>query len=266
MIRCFIALFIAFNILSACSFMPVQRPTELPDGAYYEDDGPPTDKGPDPSRIADATPQVEPLSRYGNSPYTVFGKRYYPLASASGYREVGEASWYGKKFHGRKTSSGEVYDMYKMTAAHKTLPLPTYVSVRMLDTDMSVVVKVNDRGPFLQGRIIDLSYVAARKLGLDQRGTADVEVTVVDVANDMSIARIGIFIEAARFRLPENAETLRRQLLKEDVGLVDIIPAEVSGVTYYRVRVGPIKEELSIDSFISRIQAITGILARKVPE
>jgi len=246
--------------------MPVQRPTELPDGAYYEDDGPPIDKGPDPREVADATPQVEPLSRHGNSPYTVFGKRYYPLASAGGYREVGEASWYGKKFHGRTTSSGEIYDMYAMTAAHKTLPLPTYVSVRMLDTNVTVVVKVNDRGPFLQGRIIDLSYVAARKLGLDRRGTADVEVSVVNLANDKSIARIGSFVEAARFRLPENAETLRRRLLKEDVGLVDIIPAKVSGVTYYRVRVGPINQELSLDGYIQKIQAITGISARKVLE
>jgi rare lipoprotein A len=200
-------------------------------------------------------------------PYTVFGKRYYPLRSAAGFREVGEATWYGKKFHGRKTSSGEIYDMYKMTAAHKTLPLPTYVRVRRLDTDETVVVRVNDRGPFLRGRIIDLSYAAARRLDLVAPGKAKVEVVAIDIFGQQSLPKkTGILLEAARFRLAENAETLRRHLLKKKLGPVDIIPDETEGVVYYRVRIGPIAKDQSVDRYILRIQAETGVTPRKVSE
>jgi rare lipoprotein A len=184
-----------------------------------------------------------------------------------GYREVGEATWYGKKFHGRKTSSGEIYDMYKMTAAHKTLPLPTYVQVRRLDTDETVVVRVNDRGPFLRGRIIDLSYVAARKLGLVALGKANVEVVAIDkFARKLLPKKTGSFLEAARFRLPENAENLRRRLLKLELVLVDIVPEEIEGIVYYRVRIGPIEKDQSIDRYILKIQAETGVVPRKVSE
>jgi len=131
--------------------------------------------------IADATPQVEPKSKYGNpASYVVFGKRYYTKASSEGHVERGVASWYGKNFHGRRTSSGERYDMYAMTAAHKTLPLPTYARVTNVDNGRSAVVKINDRGPFYGERIIDLSYSAARKLGVVAEGTAMVEVRAID--------------------------------------------------------------------------------------
>jgi rare lipoprotein A len=184
-----------------------------------------------------------------------------------GHREVGEASWYGKKFHGRKTSSGEIYDMYKMTAAHKTLPLPTYVRVRRLDTDETVVVRVNDRGPFLRGRIIDLSYVAARKLGLVALGKAKVEVVAIDILSRKSLAKkTGSFLEAARFRLPENAESLRRRLLKKELGPVEIVPDEAKGIVYYRVRIGPIEQAESVGRYILSIQAETGVAPRKVSE
>lgn len=126
-------------------------------------------------------PKQEPLSKYGNpESYVVFGKRYYPIKTNVGFREQGIASWYGKKFHGRKTSSGEIYDMYKMTAAHKHLPLPSFVNVRSLETGNSIVVRVNDRGPFHDGRVIDLSYAAASKLGMLEKGTARVEVTAIN--------------------------------------------------------------------------------------
>lgn len=129
----------------------------------------------------DAVPRVEPKARYGNmASYVVFGKTYYPKKSSRGYVERGIASWYGPKFHGRKTSSGEAYDMHQMTAAHKTLPLPSYVLVKNLENGRNAIVKVNDRGPFVGGRIIDLSYAAAKKLGVDQKGTARVEVVSID--------------------------------------------------------------------------------------
>lgn len=148
-------------------------------GGYYKDDGPPR-RNVNVAKIADAVPRQEPLSRTGNKPYKALGKRYYPMDSAKGYKERGQASWYGKKFHGNRTSSGEPYDMYAMTAAHKTLPLPTYVRVVNVDNNRAVVVKVNDRGPFLHNRIIDLSYVAAKKLDMLGRGTANVFVEAID--------------------------------------------------------------------------------------
>jgi len=135
----------------------------------------------DPFGIPDAVPKAEPKSKYGNpESYVVFGKRYYTKGSSKGYVERGLASWYGKKFHGQRTSSGERYDMYAMTAAHKTLPLPTYARVTNVTNGRSAVVKINDRGPFHGNRIIDLSYSAARKLGVVAKGTAMVEIRAID--------------------------------------------------------------------------------------
>lgn len=133
------------------------------------------------ARIPDAVPKVEPLARYGNpESYVVRGTRYYPKKDARGHVERGLASWYGRQFHGRKTSSGERYDMYTMTAAHKTLPLPTYARVTNIENGRSVVVRINDRGPFHGSRVLDLSYVAAVKLGVVKKGTAKVEIRAID--------------------------------------------------------------------------------------
>lgn len=137
------------------------------------------------SKIQDPTPIHEPKSKYGNpKTYKVFGKSYYVKESAEGFRERGHASWYGHPFHGRRTSSGETYDMYKMTAAHKTVPIPCYMRVTNLETGKSIIVRVNDRGPFHHGRVIDLSYVAAKKLGVHAKGTVPVEVAVVTPSYD----------------------------------------------------------------------------------
>lgn len=156
-------------LLSACG-------TLTRSGGYYQDDGPGANPPADIAGIPDAVPKPEPRADSGNNPYTVSGKTYYPLANANGYHERGIASWYGRKFNGKRTSSGEPYDMYAMTAAHKTLPLPSYVRVRNLQNGRSVIVRVNDRGPFLSNRLIDLSYVAAAKLGILGTGTGLVEV------------------------------------------------------------------------------------------
>jgi rare lipoprotein A len=158
-------------LLGACSLVPRS-------GGYFEDDGPDAPIA-DAASLPDAVPRAEARSRYGNNPYTVNGKTYSPLAEAKDYRERGIASWYGKKFHGRRTSSGETYDMHAMTAAHKTLPLPSYVRIRNLHNGRSVIVRVNDRGPFLHNRLIDLSYAAAAKLGIVGTGTGVVEVETV---------------------------------------------------------------------------------------
>lgn len=129
--------------------------------------------------LVDAIPTGEKPSVQGNRPYTVRGKRYYPIKPIEGYTEVGEASWYGNKFHGHLTANGEVYDMFKMTAAHTTLPLPSYIKVTNLNTSLSVVVRVNDRGPFHHKRVLDLSYAAAYKIGLTKTGVAPVRIELI---------------------------------------------------------------------------------------
>src|SRR5210317_227639 len=150
-------------------------------GNTIRGDGPPSGSARIPDLHGEVTPRPEPRSRYGNGPvYEVLGKRYTVMPSSSGYQERGVASWYGKKFHGNLTSNRETYDMYAMTAAHKTLPLPTYVRVRNLRNNKSIVVRVNDRGPFVHNRIIDLSYSAALKLDMITDGTSLVEVTAIN--------------------------------------------------------------------------------------
>jgi rare lipoprotein A len=147
-------------------------------GGYYQDDGPGANP-PDINTIPDAIPKAENLATRANRPYVVFGQSYQPMVALAPFKQRGMASWYGRKFHGQKTSNGEVYDMYGMTAAHPTLPLPSYVKVTLVRTGKSVVVRVNDRGPFLQQRVIDLSYTAAAKLGYVNAGSAEVELELI---------------------------------------------------------------------------------------
>jgi len=161
--------------LSACASAPSGS-----GGGYYKDDGPGEKPPANLDQIADAQPRAEPLHRYANRPYQVFGKEYVPLASVQAYRQRGVASWYGKKFHGQRTASGETYDMYAMTAAHPTLPIPSYARVTRVATGRSVIVRINDRGPFHPGRMIDLSYAAALKLGFAHLGSAEVELESIE--------------------------------------------------------------------------------------
>ena len=148
-------------------------------GGYYKDDGPHERPPANLDRIADAVPRVEPLHKYANRPYEALGKRFVPMTSLQPFKQRGLASWYGKRYHGQKTSSGEIYDMYAMTAAHPTLPIPSYARVTSVANGKSVVVRINDRGPFKSERVIDLSYVAAHRLGFIQAGQAQVEVQAV---------------------------------------------------------------------------------------
>ncbi|WP_460475493.1 septal ring lytic transglycosylase RlpA family protein [Bordetella tumulicola] len=180
-----LAVVIAGCTSTAPSHTGSQSPTHSPSsssstskgGGYYKDDGPERDVPAGIEKTADAIPQLEPLSRGGNSPYKVFGKRYVPITDENkAYKVSGKASWYGKKFHGRRTSNGETYDMYAMTAAHPTLPIPSYARVTSSVNGRTVIVRINDRGPFHRGRIVDLSYTAAKKLGLIKVGSAKVTV------------------------------------------------------------------------------------------
>ncbi len=202
----------------------------------------------------DAVPRSEPLSRYGNpESYVVFGRTYYPLKSARGFVERGIASWYGPDFHGKRTSSGEPYDMYRMTAAHKTLPLPTYVQVTNLQNGRKTVLRVNDRGPFHENRVIDLSFAAAKKLGVDGPGTALVEVRALEPGAPLPAsvpppagpalageAETTFWLQVGAFRDRANAERLRDRLNGTVERAVDIAQATVDGTPIYRVRVGPL--------------------------
>lgn len=223
-------------------------------------DGAP-DRSLDPNSILDAVPRVEPRSRYGNpDSYEVFGKRYYVMDSSQGYRDRGIASWYGTKFHGEYTSSREPYDMYAMTAAHTSLPLPTYVRVNNLENGRSIVVRVNDRGPFHDNRIIDLSYAAATKLGILGRGTGLVEVIALDprqpvIANAQSAAaeRGGtkptiasntpeMYIQVGAFSNRGNADRLRQQLQHKLERPVRVYESQNQGKDFFRVQVGPLTD------------------------
>lgn len=210
--------------------------------------------------VSDASPKSEPLSRIGNKPYTVFGKTYHPISSSKGYREVGTASWYGTKFHGRATSSGEEYDLYGMTAAHKTLPLPTYVRVTNLKNGRDVIVKVNDRGPFHGDRLIDLSYAAARKLGMDKTGTAKVRIEAIDpeeynrgfftrAVNTLFPDWGDVYVQVGAFQKRHNAAKVVEKL--SDIPNVAI---EKRG-DYYKVLVGPFSDKQQAEAIQSRIAA-----------
>lgn len=207
----------------------------------------------DVSKISDAVPRVEPRSRYGNPPsYVVNGKRYYVMESSHGYVERGIASWYGTKFHGRRTSSGEPYDMYAMTAAHKTLPLPAYARVTNLRNGQSAVVKINDRGPFHENRVIDLSYAAAKKLGIAGVGTGLVEVEVIkpgEFQPDSSLASIGqrpakepeLYLQVGAFTSESNAQRLSKRLQAMQLTAVSVTPAYRDKQRIFRVRIGPVE-------------------------
>ena len=198
-------------------------------------------------------PVKEPLSRYGNpTEYYVDGRTYEVMKSSTGYKTRGIASWYGKKFHKQRTSSGEPYDMYVMTAAHKTLPLPTYVKVRNLNNGRVAVVKVNDRGPFHADRVIDLSYAAALKLGVFPKGTAPVEIeTLMGPAGQAHY-----YLQAGAF----SSESLAKRLKEK---LVHITPSPVFIEHYqqhYVVRVGPFGDKYMADNLKSKLASngVTG--------
>lgn len=207
-------------------------------------------------------------SKRGNpSSYVVHGKRYYVLDSAEGFAQRGIASWYGIKFHGRKTSSGETYNMHDMTAAHKTLPLPVYVHVKNLDNGRSAVVRVNDRGPFISGRIIDLSYAAAKKLGVKGPGTANVEISVVQkgqtrpssVVRTIPLAAeaakdVPLFIQMGSFSSQVNASKLMRVLHAANESSASISKLETESGLFYRVRVGPLFDIDEANAIVKRLQ------------
>ncbi len=214
-------------LLAGCAAGPGGRPVPA-----EPRDGPPRHVPADLARLPDPVPRREAPSKRGNPPsYTVFGKTYRVMDSAAGYYATGLASWYGRKFHGRLTSSGEPFDMFQLTAAHRSLPIPTYVRVTNLDNSRTTIVRVNDRGPFHDDRIIDLSYAAAVKLGFEDRGTARVRVEVLERAPRF-VLQAGAFSElSAADRLKENLARLTGE---------PAFVVRVADDALYRVRLGPV--------------------------
>lgn len=215
-------------------------------------DGPPSAREipKDLASIPDAVPKDEPLSRYGNpDSYEVLGKTYHVLQSSANYKARGIASWYGNKFHGRSTSSGEPYDMFLMTAAHRTLPLPSYVRVTNLDNGRHVVVRVNDRGPFHSDRIIDLSYAAAVRLDMIGNGTAPVEVVALKAGaqpgNEASDP--ALYLQAGAYSKPVNARKMALRLESLGQHRVFISPT-ASDHPLYRVRMGPYPDRSKLEA------------------
>ncbi len=251
-------------------------------GGYYQDDGP-GDSVPDNlDAIPDAQPRAEPLHRFANRPYTVLGRDYVPSQELKPYKVRGIGSWYGRKFHGQKTSIGEAYDMFAMTAAHPTLPIPSYARVTNLANGKSVVVRVNDRGPFLHDRVIDLSYAAAWKLGYIGSGSAQVEVESVlpgetllaaappAAASDPVAGLVapapaeaptlpamqelrGTFLQLGAFGSQENAESFRARILRQLDWLTEAIHVNAKD-GLYRLHLGPYRDVQEADRVAERIR------------
>ncbi len=247
--RFYLAIVLVFFLL-ACA-----GPQQQSAGRYpVAHDGPPRDRSSKPAK--EPVPKPEPLSRYGNhSPYDVNGKVYYVLPSSQGYRDRGIASWYGRKFHGHKTSSGEIYDMFQFSAAHRELPLPTYVEVTNLDNGRSVVVRVNDRGPFHGNRLLDLSFAAAEKLDMISSGTASVEVRAIGVlAAEQTVGKVWLQVGAYSDR--RAAERVQRQLRNNQLGPVTLSRLRQDNRLLWRVRIGPFVEESAIRQADQQIQRL----------
>lgn len=236
--------------LAGCGSSP-SRP-----GGYYLDDGPGANPPADLDSIPEPAARVEPINKYTVRPYTVLGQRYTPFTQLGPYKARGIASWYGKRYHGQKTSSGEIYDMYGMTAAHTLLPLPSYARVTNVSNGKTVVVRVNDRGPFHQDRLIDLSYAAAHRLGIVERGSAMVEVEAIipgqaaapagreEIAEPaavpvpVSAESGGIFVQLGAFSVAENADVFLRRMRMDLGWLAESMSLhQTNGL--YKVHAGP---------------------------
>ncbi len=251
-IGCIFLLLLTALLVSSCAGMKDSAPLNY-SKQWYE--------------ISDAVPVSVKQSKYGNpDSYVVMGKKYYVMDSAEGFKQKGIASWYGNKFHGRRTSSGEDYDMYIMTAAHKTLPIPVFVEVTNSDNGRKAIVKVNDRGPFHEGRIIDLSYAAATKLGVARTGTANVTIRVVTSEEDKNRRRSERFVESpvsegddvyvqvAAFATKKNAQNYLDKLQEDGFFDVRLHIESKKGKAVYRVRIGPLPSEHVAKNVLSQLE------------
>lgn len=209
-----------------------------PTGGYYLDDGPPADPPKNLEDTPDAQPKAEALRTSTAKPYTALGKRFVPMTQMDPYRARGRASWYGRRYHGRTTASGETYDMFSMSAAHPILPIPSYVRVTCLRNGRSVVVRVNDRGPFHSERLIDLSYTAALKLGLVQYGSDEVEVELIIPSQDHSTGSRQMHLQLGAFQSEDNALLLLSRLKNEAPWIAGQLSVTRAG-GWFKIMAGP---------------------------
>jgi rare lipoprotein A len=245
--------------------------TSLPQSERYRqrDDSTPDIDGVDFGKIPEPVPVAEPLSRYGNkSPYTVRGETYRVLPTAAGYDERGIASYYGKKFHGYKTSDLETYDMYRFSAASKVLPLPSFARVTNLENGKSVIVRVNDRGPFVPNRIIDLSLAAAVRIGIWPKGTGLVEVQGIDPrhpnAEPAPVTAVTpptgrqprLYVQVGAFGDSGNAERLASRLRGLELGSVRVVAVQIGRRTLRRVQIGPLPDADAVDRTTARLDSL----------
>jgi rare lipoprotein A len=244
-------------VLIGCSGAPRRAPSPTPAPV------PQPPGKPDIANIPDAVPRYEPRSKRGNPAfYEVLGKRYTVLPTAEGYLERGIASWYGPTFHGVSTSMGEKYDMYAMTAAHKTLPLPAYARVTNLRNGKSVVVRINDRGPFVANRIIDLSYTAAAKLDMLREGTTLVEVRSLTPGQPDPLTRSSerppqeLYVQAGAFSDEKNARQLLERLRAGGIANAFINSLPDGRPRVFRVRAGPVADAREFDQLVKRLTAL----------
>lgn len=297
------AVVVAVTLLVGCTTQPVRtRPPGMPTaavqakaagetsatrpapadgrrgGGYYLDDGPGDDPPDNLASVADAAPRREPLNARTLRPYTVMGRTYTPMTALAPYTARGTASWYGRRYHGRATSSGEPYDMYAMTAAHPTLPLPSYVRVTSVRNGRSVVVRVNDRGPFHSDRLIDLSYVAAWKLGLVANGSGQVEVTsIIPTAADaaplpgpvgapppapapvvpVATGGRGLYVQLGAFNAADGAQDFAGKMQLELEGLVTKLSV-LARDNLFRVQAGPYRDRVAADAAVAAIEKRMG--------
>lgn len=216
-------------------------------------------------QIPDALPEPVVPSPYGNpDSYSINGITYHVMDSAEGFSESGIASWYGTKFHGRRTSSGETYDMHAMTAAHKTLPIPVYVEVVNLENDRRIIVRVNDRGPFHEGRVIDLSYAAASKLGVSEKGTAKVKIRVITEQGEdpesLNAAYTDdegkVFVQVASYGSEDNAFGLIKKLHAKNFSDIRIHVDNTNGDFLYQVRIGPLPSSQVAQKLVTKLKDI----------
>ena len=246
-------------LLAACAGVAQRPPLPPPPPPVTAPAAPPANI----ESVPDAVPRPEPRSAHGNPPfYDVQGRRYYVLAAADGYLERGVASWYGPTFHGGNTSSGEPYDMYGMTAAHKTLPLPTYARVTNLRNGKSVVVRINDRGPFVANRLIDLSYTAAAKLDMIRDGTTLVEVRALipgvpdDLSRSAALPPPALYLQAGAFADAQNAQRLLARLQAAGLASAFIVLPLEGKSRLYRVRLGPVGSVAEFDQLAAELAAL----------
>ena len=263
-------------VLAGCGTAP--KKVEPPSGKYYSDDGPPDNVPDNLAETPNAVPRDEPFHRFANRPYTVFGHTYVPVLNKDATRERGIASWYGKKFHGQRTSSGEPYDMFAMTAAHPTLPIPSYARVTNLKTGQWVVVRINDRGPFHSNRVIDLSYAAAVRIGIAGPGSGMVEVERVFESPDPERVasqappppappaaetaviveeKAGLWLQLGAFSSHESAESFREKMAKELNWINE--PIQISSREgLHRVRLGPYRNREEASAIADKVRLTLG--------